>query len=158
MSVTRKFLLIADGTQESQNAAYFAARRARNTGGGVAILAVAETDSGFEHWLGVSETMKAEAVEAAETALQSLAEDVEGVLESQPELHLREGQTLKELRNLVENDESIAILVLAASPEKSGPGPLISALGQGKALFGDRMLPVTVVPGDLSRQALKALT
>ena len=158
MTVTRKFLLIADGSQESQNAAYFAARRARNTGGGVAILAVAETESGFQHWIGVSETMKAEATEAAETALESLAEEVEGVLEGQPELHLREGETLSELKKLVEGDETIAILVLAASTDKSGPGPLVSALGRGKDLFGDRMIPVTVVPGDLSREALKALT
>ncbi|MCR9129186.1 MAG: universal stress protein [Alphaproteobacteria bacterium] len=156
MAPARKFLVIADGSEESRTAAYFAARRARNTGARVAILAVAQTQGGFEHWLGVGETMRAEAVEQAETDLESLAEDVEGVTEVRPELILKEGDLLTELKALVERDEEIAILVLGAS-EESEPGVLVGALAKGKGLFGDRRIPVTVVPGGLSKDQLKAL-
>lgn len=156
MAPARKFLVIADGSEESRTAAYFAARRARNTGASVAILAVAKTQGGFEHWLGVGETMRAEAVEQAETDLESLAEDVEGVTEVRPELILKEGDLLAELKALVERDEEIAILVLGAS-EESEPGVLVGALARGKGLFGDRRIPVTVVPGGLSKDQLKAL-
>lgn len=156
MAPARKFLVIADGSEESRTAAYFAARRARNTGASVAILAVAQTQGGFEHWLGVGETMRTEAVEQAETDLESLAEDVEGVTEVRPELILKEGDLLTELKALVERDEEIAILVLGAS-EESEPGVLVGALAKGKGLFGDRRIPVTVVPGGLSKDQLKAL-
>ena len=156
MAPARKFLVIADGSEESRTAAYFAARRARNTGASVAVLAVAQTKAGFEHWLGVSETMREEAVEAAETDLESLAEDVEGVTEVRPELILKEGDLLTELKALVERDEEIAILVLGAS-ESAEPGVLIGALAKGRGLFGERRIPVTVVPAGLSKEQLKAL-
>jgi nucleotide-binding universal stress UspA family protein len=156
MAPARKFLVIADGSEESRTAAYFAARRARNTGASVAVLAVAQTQGGFEHWLGVGETMRAEAVEQAETDLESLAEDIEGVTEARPEVILKEGDLLTELKALVERDEEIAILVLGAS-ETADPGVLVGALAKGKGLFGERRIPVTVVPGGLSKDQLKAL-
>ncbi|MFP4519659.1 MAG: universal stress protein [Oceanicaulis sp.] len=157
MAEVRKFLVIADGSDESRTAAYFAARRARNTGGVVTILAVAEAEGGFEHWLGVGEAMRAEAREAAEEALESLAEDVEGVTGARPELILREGELAACLRKLVEEDDEIAILVLGAAANGE-PGPLVAALSRAKALFEKRQVPVTVVPGGLSREDLKALS
>ena len=157
MAPARKFLVIADGSDESRTAAYFAARRARNTGAAVAVLAVAQTSGGFEHWLGVSETMRAEAMEAAETDLESLAEDVEGVTEVRPELILKEGDLLAELKALVERDEDIAILVVGAAEAATEPGVLVTALAKSKGLFGDRRIPVTVVPGGLSKDQLKLL-
>ncbi|WP_306014956.1 universal stress protein [Oceanicaulis sp. MMSF_3324] len=158
MSAPRKFLLIADGTEESRSAAYFAARRARNTGGVVTVLAVVNTEGGFEHWLGVGETMRAEARAAAEEALESLSEDVEEVTETRPEVILKEGELIECLRALLESDTAISILVLGAAVGKDGPGPLVNAVGRGKGLFEDRSIPVTVVPGNLSREDIKALT
>jgi nucleotide-binding universal stress UspA family protein len=157
MAPARKFLVIADGSEESRTAAYFAARRARNTGASVAVLAVAQTQGGFEHWLGVGETMRKEAVEQAETDLESLAEDVEGVTEVRPEVIFKEGDLLTELRALIERDEEIAILVLGAAEDSPEPGVLVGALSKGKGLFGERRIPVTVVPGGLSKDQLKAL-
>ncbi len=157
MTTARKFLVIADGSDESRTAAYFAARRARKTGGSVAILAVATKDEGFEHWLGVGDTMRVEAMEAAEAALESLAEDVEGVMEVRPELHLKEDDLVKALCDLLEADADIAILVIGARPSGEDPGPLVSALASGKGLFAQRQIPVTVVPGGLEKEAIKAL-
>ncbi|MGJ3231720.1 MAG: universal stress protein [Oceanicaulis sp.] len=157
MAEVRKFLVVADGSDESRTAAYFAARRARNTSGAVTILAVAQTEGGFEHWLGVGEAMRTEARDAAEEALDSLAEDVEGVTGARPELILREGELAACLRKLVEDDPSIAILVLGAAANGE-PGPLVQALARPRGLFEKRQIPVTVVPGGLSREDLKALS
>jgi len=157
MAEARKFLVVADGSDESRTAAYFAARRARNTGGEVIVLAVAQTEGGFEHWLGVGEAMRAEAREAAEEALESLAEDVEGVTGARPLLVLKEGELSECLRKLVEEDDEIAILVLGAAAGGE-PGPLVQALARAKGLFEKRQIPVTVVPGGLSREDLKALS
>jgi nucleotide-binding universal stress UspA family protein len=157
MTMARKFLVIADGSDESRLAAYFAARRARNTGGAVMILAVAQVESSGELWLGVGSAMRAEALHNAETALESLAEDVEEVTGERPEVILREGALLDQLRKLIESDDAIAILVLGAASDGEGPGQLVSALGRSKGLFDARSIPVTVVPAGLTRDQLKAL-
>ena len=94
----------------------------------------------------------------AEEALESLSEDVEEVTETRPEVILKEGDLIEALRELLETDPAISILVLGAAVGKDGPGPLVNALGRGKGLFEDRTIPVTVVPGNLSREDIKALT
>ena len=156
MDDIRKFLVIADGSEESANAAYFAARRAKHSGGRVALLAVVEP-SNFEHWLGVGETMRREATEAAEEALESLAEDIEAITGGRPDMMLREGELLACLRAAIEEDSSLAVLVLSASIADDAPGPLIGALARGKGLFTGRKIPVTVVPGTLSRDEIDRL-
>lgn len=156
MDDIRKFLVIADASEESATAAYFAARRAKHSGGRVSLLAVVEP-SNFEHWLGVGETMRREATEAAENALESLAEDVEAVTGGRPEMLLREGELLPTLREVIAEDERIAILVLAAGKVDDAPGPLISTMARGRGLFVDRKIPVTVVPGTLSRDEIDRL-
>lgn len=157
MANTRKFLVIGDGSQESAAAALYAAHRAHNSGGLVAVLAVIEPAS-VEPWLGVGETMRREAMEAAEAALESLAEDIEGVTGTRPELLVREGEAIHCLRKLIEEDETISILVLGAAASGDGPGPLVTALSRGKGLFDARAIPVTVVPGELSPDEIRALT
>ncbi len=157
MANTRKFLVIGDGSDESAAAALYAAHRAHNTGGKVAVLAIIETE-GVEPWLGVGEAMRREALEAAEAALESLAEDIEAVTGTRPELLVREGEAIHCIRKLVEEDETISILVLGAATGGDGPGPLVSALSRGRGLFGARTIPVTVVPGELSSDEIRALT
>jgi hypothetical protein len=45
---------------------------------------------------------------------------------------------------------------LGASIEASGPGPLVSSLGAG-ATAGKFPIPITIVPGDLALEDIKAL-
>lgn len=153
---TRKFLVIADDTEECRTALYFAARRAQATGATVAILATHEP-SDFNHWIGVAETAKREAESAAETLLESLAEDAEAVTGQRPELLLREGDQRTVLAELLVDDPLISLLILGASSSSEGPGPLVTALARGKGLFGARAVPVTVVPGDMEHAEIDAL-
>lgn len=156
MEDTRKFLVIADTSEESANAAYFAARRAKHSGGKVTLLTVVEPTN-FEHWLGVGETMRREATDAAEAALESLAEDVEAETGTRPEMLLREGELLVMLREVIEADRQIAVLILSSSKIDDTPGPLISTMARGRGLFTGRKIPVTVVPGTLSREEIDRL-
>ena len=153
----RKFLVIADESEECRTALYFAAKRVKATGGKLAILAVTEPPN-FDHWIGVGETMRREAEEAATQLLDSLAEEAEAVLGTRPELIMREGRTANCLADLIAEDQAIALLVLGSSESGEGPGPLVTALSRGKGLFEDRPIPVTVVPGGLDRAAIDALT
>jgi nucleotide-binding universal stress UspA family protein len=153
---SRKFLVVADDTPEARTALYFAARRAASTGAHVSILATHEP-SDFNHWIGVAETAKREAETAAEALLESMAEDAEAVTGERPELLLREGDRRAVLAQLLEDDPLISMLVLAASPDNEGPGPLVTALARGKGLFAGRAVPVTVVPGDMDLAEIDAL-
>lgn len=153
----RKFLVVADQSEECRTALYFAAKRAQATDCGLVLLAVIEP-SNFDHWIGVSETMRREAEEEATELLDTLAEDAEAVMAERPELILREDEKRDALAKLIEDDDHISILVLGAAKSGEGPGPLVTALARGRGLTGARAIPVTVVPGGLSRDEIDQLT
>ena len=69
---------------------------------------------------------------------------------------IREGKTAEEIIKLIAEDEDIAILVLGASLDAKGPGPLVSSLAAGNAA-GGFPVPITVVPGKLSLEDIKAI-
>jgi hypothetical protein len=55
---------------------------------------------------------------------------------------------------LIEEDDDIGILVLAAATGKEGPGPLVSSVAKTAGAFP---IPVAIVPGHLNDEALEAL-
>jgi nucleotide-binding universal stress UspA family protein len=146
----RKFLVIADDSPEFQAALRFACRRARSTGGHVALLRVIEP-AVFEHWSGVREEMERQERAEAEMVLQKLAETVMAVTGQAPEFLIKHAENTKSaIRSVVANDPDIKILVLAASTGGKGPGPLVASIARDGVNWGSRKLPVTVVPGDLT--------
>lgn len=151
----RIFLVVVDETEEMRVALRFACRRARNTGGRVALLYVIEP-SDFQHWQAVGNLMREEARNEGERLLQKLAAEVNEMSGKMPVLYLRDGKVRDELLKLLDEEPSISILVLGASTSNRGPGPLVSAL-TGK-LIGKLRVPLTVVPGNLSDEALDAVT
>jgi nucleotide-binding universal stress UspA family protein len=149
-----KFLVIADGSPEFDRALYFAAKRSARTGAGLVILAVAPAADNQE-WLGVGDLMRAEAEAEAKEALDQAAGRTRTIAGIEPEQVLRTGQNADEIIRLIEEDEDIAIMVLAASMSGEGPGPLVSSLaGKGAASFP---IPVVIVPGFLEDQDIDAL-
>ena len=54
----RKFLVVADDTPEFDSALRFAARRARSTGGRVALLRVLTSSDSNAHWSGVRDEIE----------------------------------------------------------------------------------------------------
>lgn len=150
-----KFLVVVDDTPECKSAIRFACRRAWHVGGGVILLKVLEPPD-FQHWMGVEQVMREEAREAAEELLQELAEEIQKDTNIVPEFSIRDGYVKDELISLIEQDPDIRILVLAASPDSGGPGPLIKSLvGEMSGTFA---IPITVVPGHMSNSQLDAVT
>ena len=150
----RKFLVVLDDSRECLNAMRFAAMRAAKTGGGVAILAVIPPDE-FNHWIGVGEVMREEARERIHAHFEVFAKwmrDRQGV---DPELIIREGDAVPEIMAQIEEDAEIGVLVLGAGTDRKGPGPLVSQLSKSS---GSLPVPITVVPGDLSKDRLEAIT
>ena len=69
---------------------------------------------------------------------------------------IREGEKGEEIRKLIDEDEDIAVLVLGASTDPVGPGPLVASLAAGTAA-GSFPIPVTIVPGNLDLEDIQAL-
>ena len=150
----RKFLVVLDDSRECLNAMRFAAMRAANTNGGVEILSIIPPDE-FNHWIGVGEVMRAEARERIEAHFSVFAKwmrDKQGV---DPELVIREGEPVDEILAQVREDREIGVLVLGAASGKGGPGPLVTALSKSA---GTLPVPVTIVPGELSKEQLEEIT
>ncbi|MGR3714931.1 MAG: universal stress protein [Shimia sp.] len=150
----RKFLVVLDDSRECLNAMRFAAMRAANTGGGVKVLSVIPPEE-FNHWIGVSDLMRGEARERIEVHFEVFAKwmrDRQGV---DPELKIREGEAVSEIMSEVKEDREIGVLVLGANNDRKGPGPLVTQLSRNS---GSLPVPMTVVPGDLTKEQLEAIT
>jgi len=150
----RKFLVVLDDSRECLNAMRFAAMRAASTGGGVEILSVIPPDE-FNHWIGVSEVIREEARERIHAHFEVFAKwmrDRQGV---DPVLVIREGEPVQEIIAQIDADPDIGVLVLGAGNDRKGPGPLVSQLSRSS---GSLPIPITVVPGDLSKEKLEAIT
>jgi nucleotide-binding universal stress UspA family protein len=99
--------------------------------------------------------MKAEAHEAANAVLDQFAARANGVAGITPERVIRDGQKAEEILKLIDEDEDITTLVLAAGTGKEGPGPLVASMGKNAA---DYPIPVAIVPGHLGDAELDALS
>ena len=145
-----KFLVIAHDCPEAYLAAFFAARRARYSNARVMLLHVIEPGE-YSHWQTVAETMRAESYDHAEEVLANFAREVEKQWGQRPEMHIREGRMIDEIRKLIDDDAAIAVLFLGASTSPDGPGPLVTAIAQCPGSFGNRPVPVTIVPGSVTK-------
>ncbi|HSZ10587.1 MAG TPA: universal stress protein [Rhizomicrobium sp.] len=148
----RKFLVVIDSTPECRVALRFATRRAQHTKGRVTLLCVAKS-ADFQQWRGVQQIMRDEAHQEAENLLYDAAKvpnELAGII---PELVIKHGRTAECLLELIRDDRDISILVLAAGTAKEGPGPLVSAVAD-KSQYP---IPVTIVPGALSDEAVDQL-
>ena len=150
-----KCLVIVDDSAEWDRAVYYASRWAIRVGGTVVMLRVIETEDQNQQWLGVADIMKAEAHEEANAALEKYSARANGIAGITPERVVREGKTADQILNLIEENEDIAILVLAAGLGKEGPGPLVSSLSN---TAGDYPIPIAIVPGHLTDEELDAMT
>ena len=69
---------------------------------------------------------------------------------------IREGNKPEQIIALIEEDFDIGILVLGASTDNRGPGPLVSSLAAGR-YAGTFPIPITIVPGTLGPDDIGAL-
>ena len=150
----RKFMVVLDDSRECLNAIRFAALRASHTGGGVTILSVIPPEE-FNHWIGVGDIMRQEARERIEAHFEVFAKWMRDRQSVQPDLVIREGEPVTEILAQIREDGEIGVLVLGAGIDKAGPGPLVTQLSKAS---GSLPIPVTIVPGEMSKERLEAIT
>ncbi len=150
----RKFLVVLDDSRECLNAMRFAAMRAAKSGGGVEVLAIIPPEE-FNHWIGIGDIMREEARERIEVHFEVFAKwmrDRQGI---DPELVIREGEAVTEILAQVDEDPEVGVLVLGAGNGKGGPGPLVTQMTKSSATLP---IPLTIVPGEMSKERLEAIT
>jgi len=150
-----KYLVIVDDSPECDRAIYYASRRVSRIGVGMIMLRVIDIEERNQQWLGVADIMRAEAYEEANSALDRAAGRANGVAGITPERVIREGAWIEQILKLIDEDEDIAILILAADTASEGPGPLVSSIGRSA---GEFPIPVAIVPGHLTDEELDALS
>jgi nucleotide-binding universal stress UspA family protein len=150
----RKFLVVVDKSPEHRKALRYAARRAEHTGGLVTLLTVL-SPADFQHWRSVEDAIREEAMQESEKMLYEAAREVNHISGLFPEVLIREGKSQNVLMALLKEDPDISILVLASGTGREGPGPLVSLVAQQAQQAYP--IPVTIVPGGLSDEAIDGL-
>ncbi|HEX2510884.1 MAG TPA: universal stress protein [Microvirga sp.] len=149
-----KFVVVVDETPECHRAVHFAARRASRTGASMVMLAAVDPPDDFE-WIGVGEAMIAEGQDEAKKRLEEAAKEARGAAGLDPEQVIMVGSKAACIAKIIEEDEDISFLVLAAGTGKDGPGPLVSTIaGKASSTFP---IPIVIVPGSLSDAEIDAL-
>jgi nucleotide-binding universal stress UspA family protein len=72
-----------------------------------------------------------------------------------PELVIREGEPVPEILAQIREDSDIGVLVLGAGTDNKGPGPLVTQLTRQS---GSLTIPITLVPGEMSKERLESIT
>lgn len=151
----RKFLVLLDDSRECLNAMRFAAMRAaKSQGAAVVILSVIPAEE-IQHGFGVADVMRAEARERIEAHFEVFAKWMRSRPGVDPELVIREGDTAEELLAQITEDGEIGVVVLGLSSDKSSTNPVLTRL-----MRDPTALPcaISLVPGDLSKERLEAIT
>lgn len=153
----RKFLLVVDDSQEVESALYYAASRILHSSGSLVMFYVVQPQE-FQHWAAVRQVQLEEETNKARALFRLFRRKLHnvGFENISVEEVIREGNPPEALMQLIEEDEDIAILVLGASPDAKGPGPLVSSLATGK-VAGTFPIPITIVPGNLALEDILTL-
>ena len=154
----RKMLVIVDESPEVEAALFFCAGRIAHGSSGVLVLLYVIEPADFQSWVGIRQVHVDEETNKAKALFRLFRRKLNssGFEHVPTEEVIREGKPAETLTKLIEEDEDIAILVLGAAVDNKGPGPLVSSLATGKTA-GTFPIPITIVPGDLTLEELKAL-
>jgi nucleotide-binding universal stress UspA family protein len=152
----RKLLVIVDESPEVEGALFYAAGRVSHTGGKIVLLYVIEPDNQF--WDAVRQVQLDEQTNKARALFRLFRRKLGNANYDNVVLEevIREGKLVDTIKQHIEDDEDIAVLVLGASKETTGPGPLVASLAAG-ATAGKFPIPITIVPGDLDIEQIQAL-
>ena len=157
MNKDKYILVIADGSKEMKVALQFACARAKKTNRKIIIATFIEPVDVLTT-KGVTEIMQNEAREDAEKIIQKAALIVKESTGIIPVLQIREGEIMKELKAVIDEEKNINVLVLAANVDEidQNPGPIINSLFTKE--LSNLRVPVMIVPGNFSQEHIAHIT
>ncbi len=134
----------------------FCAFRAKALGATMVVLRCARLSARFG-WIGLDRDITQDALDAARLKVMKHVDLLVEKTGARPELVISAEEPEDAIRELVDKDRAIQMLVLASAVGRWGPGPLVSRLARGRPMAG-RPLAVVVVPGDATEAQLAELS
>ena len=153
-----KFILvIADGSKEMDVALKYACARSKKTSRKIMIASFIQPLDVLTTQ-GVTEIMQNEAREEAEKKIKFASDVVKKSTGDMPVINIREGELIQELKNLINEEKNISVLVLGANVDEKdkNPGPIINSL-VSKELSNFR-IPIMIVPGNFSNEHISLIS
>lgn len=157
MNDNRYILVIADNSDEMEIAIEYACARSKKTSRKIIIATFIEPLDVLTTQ-GVTEIMKNEARDSAELLLQKAASLVKDKTGEMPALTLKEGETIIELKKLINEEKNINVLVLAANsdPKNKESNVIINSLLSQE--ITNLRIPVMIVPGNFSKDHIALIS
>ncbi len=157
MNDNRYILVVADNSPEMKIALEYACARSKKTSRKIIIAAFIEPLDVLTTQ-GVTEIMKNEARDEKEKLLQKAANLVKEKTGEMPALALREGETIAELKKLIEEEKNINVLVLGANSDSKNKdsNAIINSLVSQE--ITNMRIPVMIVPGNFSKDHIALIT
>ncbi|MBT3778152.1 MAG: universal stress protein [Pelagibacteraceae bacterium] len=157
MNDNRYILVIADNSNEMEIALEYACARSKKTSRKIIIATFIEPLDVLTTQ-GVTEIMKNEARDTAELLLQKAASHVKDKTGEMPTLAIREGETITELKKLIEEEKNINVLVLAANsdPKNKDSNTIINSLLSQE--ITNMRIPIMIVPGNFSKDHIALIS
>ena len=157
MKDERYILVIADGSKEMEVALQYACARSKKTNRKIIVATFIEPIDVLTTQ-GVTEIMQNEAREEAEKNIKFASDVVKKSTGELPVINIREGEIIQELKNLINEEKNISVLVLGANVDEKekNPGPIINSL-VSKELSNFR-IPIMIVPGNFSNEHISLIS
>ena len=150
----KKFLVVIDDSKELKNAVHFAAQRAKNTNGALAMLFVVDHAINAQ-WSKVEHLIEQEETSEAKKICRSWSQLIKDKFDIDSEIILKLGNKKDEILKLLKEDKNIRFLVLATSGDGENPGPIIKSLLSSK--MRDLSIPIVLVPGSMEEKDINLI-
>ncbi len=146
------FLAVFDGTDECKSAVRYAARRAQLNNANLLIVATVDTAE-FTYWLSVNSKMIDNIEKESKEMLKVLSKEIQSYSNVECSYIIEHGSKLDVVKRLIDEDETISLLVLASNKKDKNPGVLVETIsGDGYSI------PVVVLPGNLYDDSIDKLS
>ena len=146
------FLAVFDGTDECKSAVRYAARRAQFNNANLLIVATVDTAE-FTYWLSVNSKMIDNIEKESKEMLKALSKEIQSYSNVECSYIIEHGSKLDVVKRLIDEDETISLLVLASNKKDKNPGVLVETIsGDGYSI------PVVVLPGNLNDDSIDKLS
>ena len=146
-----KFLAVFDGTDECKSAVRYASRRAQINSADLLIVATIDTIE-FTYWLNVNSKMIDNIEKESKEMLSDLSKEIHSYSDINCDYIIEHGSKLEVVKKLIDDDQSISLLILASNKKDKKPGILVETIsGIGYSI------PVVVLPGNLNDDSIDKL-
>jgi len=111
------FLAVFDGTDECKSAVRYAARRAQLNNANLLIVATVDTAE-FTYWLSVNSKMIDNIEKESKEMLKVLSKEIQSYSNVECSYIIEHGSKLDVVKRLIDEDETISLLVLASNKKR----------------------------------------